>query len=271
MNELPKTSNVNDENPDLGIIGGRQSPPLSIFYLILITTIIAIVLAVDEQKLSNVKLVGPSDYFWKTFLHSEQVAFASLAISGMLIALHAWWITKRFLLHPGYLFLVCYGLSQIIRFTGDIYYGWNIDPTKSFPLSGPFADWYAFQMIPPIVCLVLLVIGLFKYDWWWRFIFFLFTVSLAFTVVQQWFVVQAFRGRSPPDLETLQLISQLNDSFFVVTCTFLVAAVLVDLTSRIRRDWIHWFGIVCVTIGYIGIPLSYRVAMYYASQSQLQL
>lgn len=210
-----------------GVVVDAEKPRLGIADFLILTTSICIFFAIAEQ--------GGRPWKWEVFLKSNFAINHGIAFGGLVICFIHWIKTKRAFAQPGYVLWLFSGLISL-----SFLIIWIFDLTPSI-VKGlrPQAAYVLFTMnvLASVVTAVVLLFGFSKERWWWRVTYF---SLLALCVLTTTFFLQHLFQR-------YYLIGLLGVSVFGVThlvAILIIISVVCDFRVGLKRDWIHFAGII---------------------------
>ena len=186
---------------------------------------------------------------WQTTFMLIDVIAHTICVAGLFIVLCEF-RTSRQLKHPGYLLFVALGCYSAWTIATQWYWGSRIHDALGHKdgeyNSRIFAQWTYWIAVGTIVLGAISIFGVLKYSWRWR-ICFLSLAGSAFLGAMvgfmqcRWLSVADRRYES---IDQLIFVSNISGMALLGSALVLFGCALIDIFSKQKADWIHWWSIV---------------------------
>ncbi|MDB4777961.1 hypothetical protein OAG68_00730 [bacterium] len=238
----------------------QQLPSLSLFYLLALVTSSCIMFGVHESIPTSPGEPSPENPFWKWTFRLSNVFIGTLCITGLVVVLKQWTLSKRFAPWPGYQMLLIAGSAMVFKVLGDYFLGVDF---RAFNQPNGFSveeaqrwlnQWNTFKIITLLIVAALTLQGFFKYPWWWKITFGALTTFYVSKVILLFLRSNmTFQISKLASYELLASISKFTHWVFIAFFAALTASVIIDLLTKCnsRKDWVHWLGIAAVVVTFL--------------------
>ena len=229
-----------------------KQPRIGITDLLILTASVCIFFVVIEQG-------GPA-WDWEVFLKSQFAILNGILFSGLGICLVQWIRTKRAFDHPGHILWLFCGL---VSFSFLIIRIFNLTPHIVTGLQRQAANVYFVMVIfASAVATLVLLMRFSKEPWWWRVTYL--SLVTMFVVKCTFYLQQLF--------EYYFWTKELSASMPLLThvaATCLVISVVCDFRVGIKRDWVHFAGVVVYLLYHEISVLVMKTLLMYVSVREL--